>query len=283
MKDYYKILGVSENADNKQIHSAFKELAKKHHPDRGGDAEKFKEINEAYDTLKNEEKRNEYETLRKFGNVGSGGNFHFRSGNMGDMFGDEMFEQFFSGFGFNPRTGTRTRRRRPSTNQSVKIGITVSIKEVINKIERTISVNLPSGKQEIINVSIPAGCQNGASFKYKGLGDNSDPGVQRGDLILVVNVLDSDGYTRKGNDLYTEKTIDCFEAIRGCEIKLRLLDENVVRVKVPAGTQPGTYLNVQGRGMPVHDALNIRGNILVKINVLIPQLSAQELKKIKDL
>ena len=144
-------------------------------------------------------------------------------------------------------------------------------------------MNLPSGKQEIINVTIPAGCQNGASFKYKGLGDNSDPGVQRGDLILVVNVLDSDGYTRKGNDLYTEKTIDCFEAIRGCEIKLRLLDENVVRVKVPAGTQPGTYLNVQGRGMSVHDALNIRGNILVKINVLIPQLSAQELKKIKDL
>jgi len=96
-------------------------------------------------------------------------------------------------------------------------------------------------------------------------------------------VLDSDGYTRKGNDLHTDKTIDCFQAIRGTEFNLKTLEDNIIKVKVPAGTQPGTILSVKGKGMPVHKTLNIRGNLYVKIHILIPQLSAQDLKKIKDL
>ena len=98
-----------------------------------------------------------------------------------------------------------------------------------------------------------------------------------------MSVLDSDGYTRKGNDLYTDKTIDCFQAVRGHEFNLRTLDEKIIKVKVPAGTQPNTLLSVKGQGMPVHKTLNIRGNLYVKIHVLIPQLSAQDMKKIKDL
>ena len=101
--------------------------------------------------------------------------------------------------------------------------------------------------------------------------------------MVVMSVLDSDGYTRKGNDLYTDKTIDCFQAVRGTEFNLKTLDENIIKVKVPAGTQPGTTLSVNGKGMPVHKTLNIRGNLYVKVHVLIPQLSSQDLKKIKDL
>ena len=98
-----------------------------------------------------------------------------------------------------------------------------------------------------------------------------------------MSVLDSDGYTRKGNDLYTDKTIDCFQAVRGTELNLKTLDDKIIKVKVPSGTQPNTVLQVQGKGMPVHKTLNIRGNLYVKIHVLIPQLSTQDLKKIKDL
>lgn len=282
MKNYYDILGIDEDADKSKIHSAFKNLAKQHHPDRGGDAEKFKEINEAYDTLKNDNKKQEYDTLRKYGNLNEGGNFNFRSGNFDDIMSEDVFQDFFSGFGFGQRGRQRT-YRRPRANKSIKVGISVSIKEILSKVERTISVNLPSGQNEIVSVTIPAGCQNGANFKYNGLGDNTDPNLPRGDLIVVVTVLDSDGYIRHGNDLHTEKTIDCFQAIRGCTIQLRLLDDNVIKVKVPAGTQPNTVMSVKGRGMPVHDTLNIRGNIYIKINVLIPQLSASDLKKIKDL
>ena len=279
MKNYYDILGVSENASADQIKRAFKDIAKKEHPDRGGNEEIFKEANEAYDTLKDTGKRNEYDTLRKYGQPGTGGNFSFRSG---DMFGEEMFEQFFSGFGGN-NMRTRTFRSRPRANKSINVRMALSIKEVMNNLEKTISYKLPSGKEEFATVKIPAGVQNGVTFRYKGMGDDSIKNVPRGDLMVQMTVLDSDGFTRKGNDLYAEKTINCFEAIKGCIVDIKELNENIVKVKVPMGTQPGTLLNVKGRGMPVHKTLNIRGNLYVKINVLIPQLSNDDLKKIEDL
>ena len=279
MKNYYDILGVSENASADQIKRAFKDIAKREHPDRGGNEEIFKEANEAYDTLKDTGKRNEYDTVRKYGQPGTGGNFSFRSG---DIFGEEMFEQFFSGFG-GPNMRTRSFRSRPRANKSINVRMALSIKEAMNNLEKTISYKLPSGKEEFATVKIPAGVQNGVTFRYKGMGDDSIKNVPRGDLMVQMSVLDSDGFTRKGNDLYVEKTINCFEAIKGCVIDIKELNENIVKVKVPMGTQPGTLLNVKGRGMPVHKTLNIRGNLNVKINVLIPQLSGDDLKKIEDL
>ena len=144
-------------------------------------------------------------------------------------------------------------------------------------------MRLPSGRDEIVNLKIPAGVQNGVVFKYRGLGDDTDSNLERGDLLVNVQVLDSDGFTRKGNDLWTDKTINAFEAMRGTEFDIRLLDDSVKRVKVPAGTQPNAVLNLKGLGMPVHDTLNIKGNVYIRINVIIPKLSKDELKKIQDL
>ena len=280
MKNYYDILGVSEDASNDQIKKAFKSIAKKEHPDRGGDEVKFKEANEAYDTLKDTKKRHEYDTVRKYGQSmgGQGGNFHFTSE---DFFGDDIFENFFSGFG-GPNVRTRFRQRQRA-NKSVNVRMAISIKEAMNSMEKTINYRLPSGKEEFATVKIPAGIQHGVTFKYKGMGDNSLKSIPRGDLLVQMSVLECDGYTRQQNDLFTEKTIDCFQAVRGTEFKLKTLDDNIIKVKVPAGTQPGTILSVKGRGMPVHQALNIRGNLYVKIVVLIPQLSQTDLNKIKDL
>ena len=159
----------------------------------------------------------------------------------------------------------------------------LSIKEVMTENEKTINYKLPSGRDEYATVKIPAGVQHGVTFKFDGLGDDSIKNMPRGDLMVVMSVLDSDGYTRKGNDLYTDKTIDCFQAVRGTEFNLKTLDEHIIKVKVPSGTQHGTLLSVKGKGMPVHKTLNIRGNLYVKVCVLIPQLSAADLKKIKDL
>jgi len=279
MKNFYDTLGVAETASEKEIKNAFKVLAKKYHPDQGGDENKFKEINEAYDTLKNPEKRQEYDAMRRYGPRGSGFN---QQGN--DFFSEDIFQDFFSGFGFGPGRGqTRVYRTRPRTNQSVNIRITLSIKEVYQATEKTISVRLPSGRDEIVNLKIPAGVQNGSVFKYKGLGDDTDANLERGDLLCTVTVLDSDGYTRKGNDLFSDKTISCFDAIRGTEFKILTLDDRTLNVKVPAGTQPGNTIVLKGQGMPVHDTLNIKGNMYIKINILIPQLSAKDLEKIEDL
>jgi curved DNA-binding protein len=210
---------------------------------------------------------------------GQGGNFHFTSD---DFFGDNIFEHFFSGFG-GPDVRTRTFRSRQRANKSINVRMAISIREAMNNSEKTISYKLPSGKEEFATVKIPAGVQNGVTFKYKGMGDNSIKQVPRGDLLVQMSVLDSDGYTRQGNDLYTDKTIDCFQAIRGCEIQLKTLTDSIIKVQVPAGTQPDTLIACKGQGMPIHKTLNIRGNLFVKIIIIIPQLSPDNLKKIKDL
>ena len=286
MKNYYNMLGVSEDASNEQIKKAFKNIAKKEHPDRGGNEVKFKEANEAYDTLKDTKKRHEYDTLRKYGqNIsGQGSGFHFTQRG----FNDDVFEQFFSGFDnsdmdFGGRFNFNTRTRRRQRNQSINVRMSISIKEAMYALEKTISYKLPSGKEEFATVKIPAGVQHGITFKYKGMGDNSVKGVPRGDLLVQMSVLDSDGYTRQGNDLHTQKVISCFDAIRGCDVELKSLLDTVIKVKVPAGTQPDTLINCRGQGMPIHKTLNIRGNLYVKINVIIPKLSQTDLKKIKDL
>jgi curved DNA-binding protein len=289
MKNYYDILGVDEKATSADITKAFKDLAKKHHPDRGGDKDRFQEINEAHDTLKNSQKRHDYDTMRKFGSSRQGGGEH-------PFFNEDIFGDFFSGFGadnggfrfnFTGRDGDerifRNVRQQPRGNRNVQVRMAISIKEAMMHNEKTISYKLPSGREEFATVKIPAGVQHGVTFKFSGMGDDSIKNMPRGDLMVVMSVLDSDGFTRKGNDLYTDKTIDCFQAVRGHEFNLKTLDDKIIKVKVPAGTQPGTLLTLKGLGMPVHKTLNIRGNLYVKVHILIPQLSAQDLKKIKDL
>ena len=289
MKDYYKILGVGETATNEQIKKAFKDIAKKEHPDRGGNKDRFQEASEAHDTLKNSQKRHDYDTQRKFGGA-------TRQGGQGQhpFFNEDIFSDFFSGFSggdmdFNGRFNftkdgrTRTFRSGPKANRNIQVRMAISIKEAMMNNEKTINYKLPSGREEFATVKIPAGVQHGVTFKFNGMGDDSVRNVPRGDLMVQMSVLDSDGYTRKGNDLYTDKTIDCFQAIRGHEIKLKTLEDSVITVKAPAGTQHGTLLSVKGKGMPVHRTLNIRGNLYIKVLVLIPQLSTADLKNIKDL
>ena len=288
MKNYYDILGVNEQSTSAEITKAFKDLAKQHHPDRGGTQEKFQEINEAHDTLKSSQKRHDYDSMRKFGG-GTGGAQH-------PFFNEDIFGDIFSGFGqggdmdfngrfnFTGRNGDeRIFRNVKQGNRSVNVRMAISIKEAMTSDEKTISYKLPSGREEFATVKIPAGVQHGVTFKYAGMGDDSIKNVPRGDLMVQMSVLDSDGYTRKGNDLYTDKTINCFQAVRGHRIQLKTLEDSVITVNVPSGTQPGTLLMVRGKGMPVHKTTGIRGNLYVKIHVLIPQLSAADLKKIKDL
>jgi len=288
MKNYYDILGVNEQSTSAEITKAFRDLARKYHPDRGGDKDKFQEINEAHDTLKSSQKRHDYDSMRKFGG-GTGGAQH-------PFFNEDIFGDIFSGFGqggdmdfngrfnFTGRNGDeRIFRNVKQGNRSVNVRMAISIKEAMTSDEKTISYKLPSGREEFATVKIPAGVQHGVTFKYAGMGDDSIKNVPRGDLMVQMSVLDSDGYTRKGNDLYTDKTINCFQAVRGHDIKLKTLEDSVITVKVPSGTQPGTLLMVRSKGMPIHKTIGIRGNLYVKIHVLIPQLSAADLKKIKDL
>src|SRR5210317_2668391 len=146
MKNYYDILGVDEKATSADITKAFKDLAKQHHPDRGGDKDRFQEINEAHDTLKNSQKRHDYDTMRKFGSRSTGG------GGEHPFFNEDIFGDFFSGFGgdnsgfrfnFTGRDGDerifRNVRQQPRGNRNVQVRMAISIKETMMHNEKTIS------------------------------------------------------------------------------------------------------------------------------------------------
>ena len=150
MKNYYDVLGVNEDSTSADITKAYKNLAKKHHPDRGGDQAKFQEINEAHDTLKNSQKRHDYDTMRKFGGTGTGGGQH-------PFFNEDIFGDFFSGFSggdmdfntsFNFSRGPggerifRQNRTRQKGNRNVQVRMALSIKEAMTANEKTINYKL---------------------------------------------------------------------------------------------------------------------------------------------
>ena len=133
-------------------------------------------------------------------------------------------------FNFTQGPGrTRTFRSQPRGNRNVQVRMALSIKEVMTENEKTINYKLPSGRDEFATVKIPAGVQHGVTFKFQGMGDDTIKNVPRGDLMVLMSVIDSDGYTRKGNDLYTDKTIDCFKAMRGYEFNLKTLDDKIIK------------------------------------------------------
>ena len=172
MKNYYDVLGVNEQSTSAEITKAFKDLAKKYHPDRGGDKDKFQEISEAHDTLKNSQKRHDYDTMRKFGNANTGGGQH-------PFFNEDIFGDFFSGFqggdmdfntSFNFTRGPGGERifrqnRQPRGNRNVQVRMAISIKEAMTKSEKTINYKLPSGREEFAAVNLPAGVQHGVTLK----------------------------------------------------------------------------------------------------------------------
>jgi DnaJ-class molecular chaperone len=163
--DYYNKLGVNKSASQDEIKRAYKKLAMKHHPDRGGDQKTFQEINEAYDTLKDNEKRYMYD------NPQTRQQFNFNTGNMNDM-----FSQFF-------RQTQRVRK-----NSSMSITVRISLKDVVTGKDVVGKYMLGSGKQEVVNIRIPPGVEDGLTMRYAGLGDNSVKQLPRGDLHVRIVV-----------------------------------------------------------------------------------------------
>jgi len=274
MADYYDTLGVSRNASEKDLKTAFRKLAAKHHPDAGGDAEKFKEINEAYNTLKDPQKRQMYDQYgtadpqQMGGNPFGNGNFSF-TGSPEDL--QDIFGTFFGqGFG-------QPRRRQ---NRNISINYTIEFKDVFNGVGNTISYKLPSGKQEVIDVRIPAGVKNGDSVRVQGYGDDSIQGMSRGDLIIKIRVNGLKNWRREGDDVYTMKELDVFDLLLGTKIPLDTPDNKHITINIPAGTNPGTTLSVTGYGTPNVNTSR-RGNLYVTVKGITPKLEQNELEEIR--
>jgi|TARA_B100001964_G_scaffold197011_1_gene221844 curved DNA-binding protein len=269
MATHYETLGVSEKATDKEIKKAYKKLAMQYHPDKGGDEKKFKEISAAYDGLKTTEKRQQYDAQRRFGN-----NIKFTHTNQPFGFNlDDIFTDFFGG-----QDPFRQRRRAPK-NRDMTITVPISLENAYNGLKKQISVQLGSGKRQVVDLDFPAGVNNGMTLNYKELGDDSIQGIKPGNLQVRVQVNKNPMWERRSNDLYTFRQIDAFEAILGTIIIIKTMSSKTIKATIKAGTQPGTFIRIPNEGMPIIRS-NQKGHLFVRIDVLIPSNFTQEQKDI---
>ena len=293
-KDYYQILNVGRNADEKEIKRAYRRLARKHHPDvNPGDKqaeEKFKEVSEAYEVLSDPKRRAQYD---KFGHLGPGWERMAEAGaggrpgpgrgqappdfDLGGGFAD-LFETLLGGTGGRAAAGARMRAR----GEDLEYPVEVSLEEAYAGTARSLSLTLPDGTTRRLEVKIPPGVGDGSRIRMAGQGGPGFGGGPSGDLYLVTRVRPHPVYERRRDDLYVEVPVTVPEAALGAEIRVPTL-QGPVTMTVPPGSSSGTLLRLGGMGMP-----RLRGggagDEYVRLKVTVPRnLSAQERTLIEQL
>lgn len=277
-RDYYEVLGVKKDASDDEIKKAFRKLAIKYHPDKNpGDKaaeEKFKEANEAYSVLSDKTKRSRYDQFGHAGVGGDGGGNPFGGGFNGQSFNFDFggaggFEDILGSiFGFGG--GFRGARR----GQDYRTSITIDFEDAIFGTTKTIAIE---GKQ--VKLKIPAGIYDGQSIRLNGKGGEAPTADgQRGDLYVEIRVRAHKYLTREGELILSEVTIPMVDAVLGTEIDVETVDGKI-RMKVPAGTQPGTNFKLSGHGAPRLGS-DQRGPHIVTINVEIPKNLTKKQKEL---
>lgn len=272
---YYDILGVAKEANADEIKRAYRKLASQHHPDKGGDKNKFQEIEQAYRTLSDDSKRQHYDMQL---NGGGHKEFHFHSAGMGHPDIDAIFRQF--GFGGDPFGGFRQQQRR---NKDLRIEIPVPLATTLAEQTKTISVATTNGERTTVEVTIPRGVTSGTNIRYTGLGDNLFNTIPRGDLYVQFNVHNADNFVVHGIDLYTPISVNCLLAITGGTATVTGLDEKVFELSIPKGTQAGTRFRLGGQGLYQMNS-SFRGDLYAEVIVTVPtDLSDAQLEIIQSL
>lgn len=270
--DYYRILGVNKNATPEEIKKAYKIKVKQHHPDRGGDAEHFKRINEAYEILSNSDKRSAYDNPSPDFNFNSS---HFRNS---DPFQNGFADIFAQQFGSHPR-------RQPK-NRDIVLGANIELADVFDGKTLLMQYRLQSGKIETVEVIIPPGARHGDRIRYENLGDDGNKRFPRGDLQVKVSIKSNHTWKREDDNLLLHKTINVFDLLTGCVILIKTLDNKTVKLNIPQGTKPGTTLSITGYGLPNLNNNNLKGNLYVKISAEMPKIKddiiLQEIASIKQ-
>lgn len=273
MADYYEILGVPRTASEKDIKTAFRKLAAKHHPDKGGDHKKFTELNEAYQTLTDPKKKQMYDQFGTADPQQAGFNqqgFEFHGSGFEDIF-DQMFggggNPFFGGSGFG--------RRRQAVNKTINLNIQITDEESFNGKQLNIEFKLPSGRKRRLDTNIPAGISHGQTIRLTGLGDDSIPNYPAGDLHLTISIRDSKLFNRDGADLTVDKSVSIFDLMLGTEVIITHYNDRKLSLKVPPGTQPGTVFSMKGLGMPLVGQAGA-GTLYVKVKGTVPKNLTRE-------
>lgn len=275
--DYYQTLGVERSATPDEIKRAYRKLASQHHPDKGGDKVRFQEIQSAYATLSDDQKRQQYDNPRPQFNGGGPGGFEFHFDGPGG------FEQFFGGgHPFGDIFGFRQQRRQ-ATNRNVQLQTSVSLEDAFWGKELIANVTLPSGKEQTVNIKIPHGIHEGTTLRLSGMGDDSVKELPRGDILLNVHIDGHTRFIRQGDDLFQEITINSIEAMLGTTITLNSIDDKQLETTIPAGIQNDAMIGLPGYGMPNFNDPSRRGRLIVKVKILTPTLSEEQKNNLRKL
>ena len=253
MTDYYATLGVSKTATADEIKRAFRRLASQHHPDKGGDTQKFQAIQAAYATLGDDQRRAEYDNPRPQFSGFSG--FHGTPGgvNINDIFG-QMFGQQFA-------------QQHPRRSH-VRMTLWITLLDVATGGKRTVSLGTQQGVSAV-EIDIPLGINDGDNVQYEGIG----PGGS--DLVVNFRISPDRTWLRDGLNLTMEVRLDIWSLILGGELTIDTLTGKTLTVGVPERTQPGTSLRLRGQGL--RDRAGQTGDIFVRVQAQIPTNIAPEI------
>jgi len=267
--DYYSILGVHKNSDQSEIKKAYKKLASKYHPDKGGDEAKFKELQQAYETLGDPQKRAEYDNPQT--------QFQFHSG-MGGF--EDIFDIFRGGgpFGTHFENIFGQRRQQGPQQQVFRTPFSVSLRQAYTGGRQQIQLDTNQGRK-IIDLAIPRGVRTGQQIRYDG---TMGPGSV---LVIDFHVNQDSFFERKGDHLYSKHNISVLDLIVGHKFKFTTISGSTLEVKVKEGTPPNTQIKLPGYGMPTIQGSY--GDQFILLNPILPVTIESEIidaiKKYKEI
>lgn len=251
--DHYATLGVAKNATPDDIKKAYRRMAGIHHPDKGGNTAEFQKIQQAYETLSDPEKKQQYDNPNPFGQGMPGGGFHggFPGGFQFHMNGFDMGDIFGQMFG----------QQRQPQRPTYKTTIWVTLEQVYKGGEQSLQFNT-NGENSIVKIQIPKGVENGANLRYDGL-------IKDGILIVEFRVHNHSRFQRNNIDLISEHSISVLDLIVGTSFKFNTISGKILDVTVKPKTQPDTMLRIPGEGLP---AQNGYGDQIIVLKPYIPDI-----------
>ena len=264
-KDYYKIMGVNQDASEKDIKLAYRRLARKYHPDLSKEPnaeERFKEMGEAYEVLKDPTKRAEYDQYLKYGKFNQnarqeqwtpGPREHYQS----EQFNEDLFESLFG--------HARRQQQQPMAGQDYQGKVTVSLEEAFSGTVRSIQVPVEDGTVQTLKVKVPAGVKSGQQIRLAGQGAPGMNGGPRGDIYLTVQIDKHPLFEVMDNDIYLTLPITPWEAALGATVAIPTL-AGKIDLKIPSGSQGGQKLRIKNRGLPGKTP----GNQYVLLKIITP-------------
>jgi curved DNA-binding protein len=248
--DHYNTLGIQRTASAEEIKKAYRKLAMQHHPDRGGDQNKFQEIQTAYDTLSDPQKRAAYDNPapQQFMNHPGGFSFNINGFDLNGLFSQAFGQN-------NPFHQSQTSQR-----QVYRTRVSISLLDVYNGAEQILQLGTPMG-MKAITIKIPEGIQSGQNVRYDNVLDEAS-------LIIEFVIQPDLKFNREGDNLYSNVSISVLDLIVGTKVEFTTLSGSTLEVNIPAGTQPYQQIRLGGYGMPAGNGM--RGDQILLLKPFIP-------------